>query len=309
MTARKLFVVSLLPLWMGCGGADMMEPSSGATTSEARVHEIAHAEESDNSPAEVGEGGDSGGGAVPKMVERKIVYNSSVRIVLKKTSFEEFEKEIGSLVEQHKAYRSNVIFNRNRGENRSGTWEIRVPTDKYTAFLEAVKKLGIPEEVQEKTRDVTAQYVDLEARIANQKKLEERIVGVLDEVKGKIGEVLEVEQQLARVRENIERLEGQMRVLKDQVTMATLTIHVREDKDYVPPQEPSFGDSIGEMWSDSIAALKTFGKGLVLLLVALLPWLLILVPLGFLAFRLIRRWWRNRVAKTPPVLAEGDETA
>ena len=118
-----------------------------------------------------------------------------------------------------------------------------------------------PEEVQEKTRDVTAQYVDLEARIANQKKLEERIVGVLDEVKGKIGEVLEVEQQLARVRENIERLEGQMRVLKDQVTMATLTIHVREDKDYVPPQEPSFGDSIGEMWSDSIAALKTFCKG------------------------------------------------
>jgi len=287
----------------------MMEPSSAMSSDEAHMPEIAPADEdSANSVGGAAEGG-AEGGAVPALVERKIVYNSTVRIVLKKTSFEEFEKEIAALVEKHKAYRSNVIFNRNRGENRSGTWEIRVPTDKYTAFLEAVKKLGIPEEVQEKTRDVTAQYVDLEARIANQKKLEERIVGVLDEVKGKIGEVLEVEQQLARVRENIERLEGQMRVLKDQVTMATLTIHVREDKDYVPPQEPSFGDSIGEMWSDSIAALKTFGKGLVLLLVALLPWLLIIGPLGYLAFRLLRRWWSNRAAKTPPVLAEGDGSA
>ena len=165
----------------------------------------------------------------------------------------------------------------------------------------------MPEEVQENTKDVTAQYVDLEARIANQKRLEERVLGVLDQVKGKIGDVLQVEQQLARVRETIERLEGQMRVLKDKVTMATLTVYVREDKDYVPPQALSFGDSIGEMWGKSIDALVTFAKGIVLFLVAISPWLLVIVPLVYFLYRFLRPWIVKRLAgNVPPVLVEED---
>ena len=286
----------------------MMEPSTTASGFEPRAS-MAESVDGQGGGDTAGGGVAGGGDELPAPMERKIVYNSSVRLVLKKTSFEEFETEIANLVANHQAYRSNVIFNRNRGENRSGTWVIRVPTDQYTDFLEAVKTLGIPEEVQEKTKDVTAQYVDLEARIANQKKLETRILGVLDEVKGNIGEVLQVEQQLARVRENIERLEGQMRVLRDQVTLATLTIHVREDKEYVPPQAPGFGYQIGEIWNKSLGAMKAFGKGLVLFLVAILPWLVVIVPLVYLAYRLIRRWWEKRVANTPPILAEGDESA
>ena len=259
-------------------------------------------------------GGDSaaagGGGELPQPVDRKIVYNSTVRLVLKKTSLEEFEKEIEELIKKHKAYKSNGTFNLNRGENRSGMWTIRVPADQYADFLAAVKKLGVPEEVQENTKDVTAQYVDLEARIANQKRLEERILGVLDEVKGKIGEVLEVEQQLARVRETIERFEGQMRVLKDKVTMATLTVHVREDKDYVPPQALSFGDRIGEIWGKSIDALVEFGKNLVLFLVAVFPWLLVIVPSLYIFYRFLRRWIAKRfVSNAEPVLVEEDKPA
>ena len=257
-------------------------------------------------------GGDTagGGGELPALVDRKIVYNSTVRLVLKKTLLEEFETDIEALIRKYKAYKSNGTFNRNRGENRSGTWEIRVPADQYTDFLAAVKALGVPEEVQENTKDVTAQYVDLEARIANQKRLEERILGVLDEVKGKIGEVLEVEQQLARVRETIERLEGQMRVLKDKVTMATLTVHVREDKDYVPPQALSFGERIGDNWVKSIVAIETFVKNLVLFLVAIFPWLLVIVPPLYILYRFLCRWIAKRSANnTPPVLAEEDKSA
>ena len=255
-------------------------------------------------------GATGGGGELPQPVDRKIIYNSTVRLVLKKTSLEEFEKEIERLIKKHKAYKSNGIFNLNQGENRSGTWTIRVPADQYTDFLAAVKKLGVPEAVQENTQDVTAQYVDLKARIANQKRLEERILSVLDEVKGKIGEVLEVEQQLARVRETIERLEGQMRVLKDKVTMATLTVHVREDKDYVPPQALSFGERIGDTWGKSINALVMFGKGTVLFLVAIFPWLLIIVPPFYILYRLLRRWiTKLSVSNIPPVLAKEDKSA
>ena len=306
-------VAFLLPalaiIFAGCGQPNRMEsvstdaPSSGM---EFGPHDGEDANEAD--------GGDSdaagSGIELPAPVDRKIIYNSTVQLVLKKTSLEEFETDIEALIKKHKAYKSNGTFKRNQGENRSGMWEIRVPADQYADFLTAVKKLGVPEEVQENTKDVTAQYVDLEARIANQKRLEERILGVLDEVKGKINDVLQVEKELARVRETIERLEGQMRVLKDKVTMATLTVHVREDKDYVPPQALSFGDSIGDIWGKSIDALMAFAKGVVLVVVAIFPWLLVILPPLYIFYRLVRRWIAKRFASnTPPVLAEGDESA
>ena len=270
----------------------------------AMVSELREMEEAD----QTGRSDSSGSGDVlPQPTDRKIVYNSTVRMVLKKTSLEKFETDIEALIKKHSAYKSNGTFKLNQGENRSGTWEIRVPADQYADFLVAVKTLGVPEEVQENTKDVTAQYVDLEARIANQKRLEERVLGVLDQVKGKIGDVLQVEQQLARVRETIERLEGQIRVLKDKVTMATLTVYVREDKDYVPPQALSFGDSIGEMWGKSIDALVTFTKGIVLFLVAISPWLLVIVPLVYFLYRFLRPWIVKRLAgNVPPVLVEED---
>ena len=306
-------VAFLLPalaiIFAGCGQSNRMEsvstdaPSSGM---EFGPHDGEDANEEGGEDSAVA----GGGGELPMPVDRKIVYNSTVRLVLKKTSLEKFETDIEALIKKHRAYKSNGTFNRNQGENRSGIWEIRVPADQYADFLAAVKTLGVPEEVQEKTKDVTAQYVDLEARIANQKKLEERILGVLDEVKGKIGEVLQVEQELARVREKIERFEGQMRVLKDQVTMATITVRVREDKDYVPPQALSFGDQIGEIWSKSIDALVAFAKGVVLVMVAIFPWLLVILPPLYIFYRLVRRWIAKRFASnTPPVLAEGDESA
>lgn len=272
----------------------------------AMVSEFSELEEAD----QTGRSDSSGSGDVlPQPADRKIVYNSTVRMVLKKTSLEKFETDIEALIKKHSAYKSNGTFKLNQGENRSGTWEIRVPADQYADFLAAVKALGVPEEVQENTKDVTAQYVDLEARIANQKRLEERVLGVLDQVKGKISEVLQVEQQLARVRETIERLEGQMRVLKDKVTMATLTVHVREDKDYEPPQALSFGERIGEIWGKSIDALVAFAKNLVLFLVAIFPWLLVIVPPLYFLYRFLRRRiTKLSVSTTPPVLVEDDES-
>ena len=226
-------------------------------------------------------------------VERKIIYSSDVHLVLKKTNFEEFDKEIRSLLEKHEGYHSLVTFEGNRGYGRSGKWVLRVPVRHYQAFVAAVKNLGVPELVQENSQDVTDEFVDLDARLANQKRLEERILQVLDQVSGKIGEVLEVERELSRVREVIERLEGRMRQLKDRISMTTVRLFVREDEDYQPPQALSFGEEIGESWSGSIAAMKNFFKGLTLLIITLSPWMLIL----FVLLLLIRRLFRSLLAK------------
>jgi len=238
-------------------------------------------------------------GEITQLADRKIIYVSEIWLVLKKTTFEQFEQDIKVLVGTHDGYHSEVNFHRNQGQNRSGRWVLRVPVDHYQSFLNSAKDLGVPEQVQETARDVTDEYVDLDARISNQKRLEQRILGVLDEVNGKIGEVLEVERQLSRVRETIERLEGKMRQLKDRVSLTTITLNVREDADYQPPQALSFSSAIGNAWDKSIATMKVFFKGLVLSLVALSPWLVIVIALGYLSYRLLRRLSAKR-QRTPP---------
>ena len=84
-----------------------------------------------------------------------------------------------------------------------------------------------------------------------------------------------------------------MRQLKDRVSMTTVKLFVREDEDYQPPQALSFGEEMGESWSGSIAAMKSFFKELILIVIALSPWLLILFGL----LLLIRRLFRSLLSK------------
>ncbi len=103
-----------------------------------------------------------------------------------------------------------------------------------------MRKLGQVTKIAEATDDVTEEYIDVEARLANSKRLEERIVELLEERSGKLADILEIERELARVRETIERIEGQLRYLSNQTSLATITIELREQKDYVPPEPISF---------------------------------------------------------------------
>jgi len=274
-----------------CGSASEESDKEGSYAASQTVEKSALGRESEDFV--LSEKDEASAADAARSVERKIIYSSDVHLVLKKTNFEEFDKEIRSLLEKYEGYHSLVTFEGNRGYGRSGKWVLRVPVRHYQTFVAAVKDLGVPELVQENSQDVTDEFVDLDARLANQKRLEQRILEVLDQVSGKIGEVLEVERELSRVRETIERLEGRMRQLKDRVSMTTVKLFVREDEDYQPPQALSFGEEMGESWSGSITAMKSFFKELILFVIALSPWLLILFGL----LLLIRRFFRKLLAK------------
>ena len=88
-------------------------------------------------------------------------------------------------------------------------------------FLQAVSRLGVPESRHQTAQDVTEEFVDLEARISNKKRLEKRIVELLSSSSGKIKDVIEVERELARVRGEIEQSEGRLRYLTDRTEFTT----------------------------------------------------------------------------------------
>jgi hypothetical protein len=223
--------------------------------------------------------------------DRKIIYTAAVNLVVK--DFAATDRKIQSLAKETGGFVAEFREDGAYGDRRSGRWVVRTPVRRFQEFLDEVVALGVPETREITTQDVTEEYVDLEARLANKRKLEERILDLLENQTGEIKDVIAVETELARVREEIERMEGRLRWLAHRVELTTITIVAREEFDYVPPQAPTFAGKVQSTWSHSIAALGKAGEGLALVVVALVPWLVvlavILAPLGYWFSRTIRR--------------------
>ena len=123
---------------------------------------------------------------------------------------------------------------------------------------------------------MTEEYVDLEARIANKQRLEKRILELLEDSDGKITDIIEVERELARVRGEIEQMEGRLRYLTNRTKLTTVAIVAREQRDYVPPEAPTFLGRTRQAWDNSLLSLRNFGEDLAVVVVLAFPWLLTL---------------------------------
>ena len=86
----------------------------------------------------------------------------------------------------------------------------------------------------------------------------------------------------------IEQMEGSLRVLGDQTSLATVTISVQEVVDYVPPNEPTFASKVSDAWSGSLTALVNIGTGTVIFLVTMVPWAVLICILSLVAYALTK---------------------
>jgi Tfp pilus assembly protein PilE len=204
---------------------------------------------------------------------RKIIYQAEITLVVESVS--QTESTITELVKQYGGYVADSTIDRRQGEQLWGHWQVRIPVDKFDTFLDAVSKLGIAESRHQTAQDVTEEFVDLEARIANKKKLEARIVDLLDSTTDKITDVLEVERELARVRGEIEQVEGRLKYLTNRTDLTTVSITAREERDYVPPAAPTFSARIQDAWGGSLVSLQDYGQNAAVAAVYVFPWVII----------------------------------
>ena len=219
--------------------------------------------------------------------ERKIVYNATLDFVVE--DFDKVPASIESMVRDHDAWVAKSTLDTDPGRPRRGTWTVRVPVARYADFLQAAGSLGELQRKGEDSREVTAEYFDLETRIRSKGVAEERLLKHLTDSTGKLDEILSVERELGRVRTEMEQMQGQMRVLQDLTALSTITITVQERRGYVPVESPGFGTEIARAWQGTIAVLMATGRGFVLFLVVAAPWLVVCgLPIGFLL------WLRKR---------------
>lgn len=115
-----------------------------------------------------------------------------------------------------------------RNQLRQAMLELKVPSARFDELTEGLQPIGRLEFVNVGAEDVSEEFVDLTARAANGHRLEERLVELLRTRTGKLQDVLSVERELARVREEIERMEGRLRYLEGSARLSTLSVTLHE---------------------------------------------------------------------------------
>lgn len=114
-----------------------------------------------------------------------------------------------------------------RGATPEGVFTLRVPAPRFGAVLEQVEDLGAVETRRISGTDVTEEFVDLGARVRNLERHEQRLLSFIDRAT-KVSDLLAIEQELARVRGEIEQLTGRLRYLANQVDLATIEVALRQ---------------------------------------------------------------------------------
>ncbi|MBA2707448.1 MAG: DUF4349 domain-containing protein [Gemmatimonadaceae bacterium] len=194
--------------------------------------------------------------------------------------------KVRQLATQLGGYVANSSISGGRDQIRSATLELKIPAARYDQAVTGLGGIGKVEAVNTSVEDVGEEYVDLTARVTNARRLEERLVGLLATRTGKLEDVLAVERELARVREEIERFEGRMRFLRTRAAVSTLSVTVHEPA-------PLLGQTPGE--NPIASALTQAWRNFVGFIAALIASLGILIPLaalgvvGWLVFRRVRR--------------------
>lgn len=221
------------------------------------------------------------------LMPRKIIFTGEVTLVCE--DLDKAAEALESRAKEFGGYVSNANRTGVRGETREGSWTVRLPAEKFDAFLKALPALGELQSSSRKADDVSEEFYDVAARLKNKKIEEARLVELLQKATGKLTEVLTVEKELSRVRDEIERIEGRLRFLTNQTDLSTITITLKEVKNFVPEGPPTLATQVARSFSASVENLKAFFVGILLIVVALAPWVLPLTFACWVVFRIVKK--------------------
>lgn len=168
-----------------------------------------------------------------------------------------------------------------------GTVVLRVPSPRFAGVLTALEELGLVQQRRIGGQDVSEEFVDLQARVRNLERHEQRLLSFMDRAT-KVSDLLAIEQELARVRGEIEGLTGRLRMLGNRVELATIDVELRQK-----PAKTSGGfwdvgatlDRIQAAFLNTVRQVLAVLEGAIVVVSALTPVLI----LGAAVWLLLRR--------------------
>jgi hypothetical protein len=218
--------------------------------------------------------------------ERMIVRNGDMSLIV--TDVTQAMEAISQLAGGYNGY---VVSSSVSGEEEDtrGWISIRVPDDSFEQALASIRELAVRvEEESTNSQDVTEEYIDLEARLANAEATEQQYLALLDKAED-VDDILRIYDYLSRVRQEIEQIKGRMQYLERTSSMSLISAYLR----------PEFSGkaTVPAGWN-VLQIFKSAARGLVItgqVLGTIAIWLLIFIPIWGTVLGIIL--WRRHKRK------------
>jgi hypothetical protein len=199
-----------------------------------------------------------------------------------------------ALLARHRGYAAELTVNTAEGSPRSLQGSLRIPDADLAAAIAELRALGRVETENQSGEEVTQQHADLVARLQNSREAEQRLRELLAQRTGRVSDVLEVEEEISRVRGAIEQMEADQKLLEHRVDFASVELQLTEQyREQLNTQSTSVGMQMRNAFVAGLRHGAATLLGFVLFLEEAVPtvliWLAILAVPGFLLWRRYRR--------------------
>ncbi len=230
----------------------------------------------------------------PTLKERKIIKTAEITIEVKNFN-DSVAKVRATLKEIAPNEQDGFIADSSSSKSESGaisgTVIIRISPNKFDLLVEKLMAIGDVQYQRISGEDVTKEYYDLQARLVSKREMEKRLIQLLATRTNSVADLLEVERELGRVREEIESVQGTIRYYDDQVGMSTVNLTIVEPESVVS----GAGGFWGPIKEAITRSFEVFGKSIAALIVFVmgaLPWAVV----AYIIFVIVRKVVRKRRA-------------
>jgi hypothetical protein len=279
----------------GCGNRDFVSMRQGKAMTMMSSLGPATAQESQLNDRTMRVQAEPASAAQPEQQkgDRKLIRNGEMTIEVKSvggalTSLEQIVRSIGG-------QSTNQLERQNEYGARTASITWLVPAARLDAAINAVRALGEPKLLSFKTEDVTTGYFDTKVRIDTQQQLEKQLVALLARSSNRLSDLLEIEREVALVRQEIDQLEVHIRMWDNQIAMSSVVITLTEPAPIAARTGGPFATLIASFGVAGENFILTVA-GLVAMSGAALPIVLLLAGPAWL---IARAWRRTRAAGVP----------
>ena len=214
-----------------------------------------------------------------------VIRQAQLSLTVGSGSFDSKLTDVRNLVELEKGFIAGTdaqVNPQTSDDNiRTGVISFMVPADKFDETIDALARLGKVQNEHISGQDVSAQYVDLQARLANEEAQRDAMLALLGKAQS-VPDIIAVQNQLGQITQQIEELKGQIQYIDHNTSFSTVTVQIVEAG--APVSSPS-SDNWGFVTALSeaahnfvttinyvVAAIGAVGPLLVLLLIGYAFW-------------------------------------
>ena len=226
-------------------------------------------------------------------VDRKIIYSGYIQAQTKN-----FDADYDNIISSLKAaggYVENAYLYGTKPEDwqdsgRNAELTVRIPSDKFDAFMEMLKGIGDNISSSVNGQDISLQYYDTETHLETLRVREERLMELLEQAAG-LEDIIELERELADVSYEIQMYTTELRNYDSLIDYSTVTITLQEVNEItrVTASDESLGTRIQNGFFSVLNVLADVGEALIVIFIGGFPVWIILAIIAFVVIILVKR--------------------